>query len=102
MEAISTSNEAILGKIFSKKVEVFGIPVVGTSGVQNIYLRHTASVMAEYLDNDEDGIVDDPAVVEVMKDNNALLVMFPTFDEFEEFYESRDSNILRNYWFQDC
>ena len=74
-----------MGKVFSKKVEVFGIPVVGTSGVPSAKLLKTASVMAEYLDNDEDGIVDDPAVVEAIKDNNALLVMFPTFDEFDEF-----------------
>ena len=39
-------------------------------------LIHAATVMAEYLDNDEDGEVDDPAVLKAMKDRNAMLVMF--------------------------
>ena len=65
-------------------------------------LLHTASVMAEYLDNNEDGILDDPPVVEAMKKNNALLVMFPKFYDFEEFLQSPDVNILRGYWVQDC
>jgi len=55
-----------LSLFFDKKVEVFGILIVGTSEVQDEKLLHAAAVMAEYLDNDEDGEVDDPAVLLAM------------------------------------
>ena len=55
---------------------MFGIPVVGCRMTPDAKLIHAATVMAEYLDNDEDGEVDDPAVLKAMKDRNAMLVMF--------------------------
>jgi len=52
------------------------VPLVATGGVSDAKLIHAATIMAEYLDNDEDGSVDDPAVVQAMLNNKALLVMF--------------------------
>lgn len=60
---------------------MFGVPLVATSGVPQAKLIHAAIVMAEYLDNNEDGSVDDPAVVQAMHDSNALVVMFENFEE---------------------
>ena len=45
--------------MFSQKVDVFGTLIVGTNDVQEDKLLHAAAIMAEYLDNDEDGVVDD-------------------------------------------
>ena len=73
---------------------------MGTSEVPEDKLLHAASVMAEYLDNNEDGVVDDPPVIEAMQENNALLVMFPTFDDSEDLFESGEDlePIFENYW----
>ena len=59
-------------------VEVFGIPIIaGTKFVDKIgskKLNHVASVMAELLDQDSDGCVDDPNVLrnllKKVKDNS--------------------------------
>ena len=40
---------------FTKKVVVFDVPIYGTNQVDDAKMRHAANVMAEYLDNDEDG-----------------------------------------------
>ena len=42
---------------------VYGIPMFATSKWSTEKLNHVASVLAELLDNDEDGCVDDPAVL---------------------------------------
>ena len=42
---------------------VYGIPMFATSKWSTAKLNHVASVLAELLDNDEDGCVDDPAVL---------------------------------------
>ena len=49
--------------IFSKYVEVFGLRILATSSVSDAKVLHTANVMAEYLDNDEDGLIDQPEVL---------------------------------------
>ena len=58
--------------------------------------------MAEYLDNDEDGNVDDPDVVQAMYNRNALLVMFKNSYELESAFENRSfDEIFDNYHIQD-
>ena len=45
-------------------VEVFGIPIIASSKFENSgKLNHVASIMAELLDQDGDGCVDDPNVL---------------------------------------
>lgn len=62
--------------------------------------------MAEYLDNDEDGVIDDQSVVDAMTNNKATLVMFPTFAEWENILENGNQNdldnLFDNYSVQDC
>jgi hypothetical protein len=63
-------------KKFDKKVVVFDIPIYANKKVEDIRLLHIANVMAEYLDNDEDGNIDNPLVHEHMISNGAFMVIW--------------------------
>ena len=63
-------------KSFNRKVEVFGIDIYARPKVKDRKLLHAANVMAQYLDNDEDGVVDDQKVLDKMIENKAYLVMW--------------------------
>jgi len=61
---------------FNRKVDVFGIPIYAVKKVKDERLLHASNLMAQYLDNDEDGIADNPDVLSAMIDNKAFLVMW--------------------------
>lgn len=63
-------------EIFNRKVIVFGIPIYAVSGVEDTKILHAANVMAQYLDNDEDGNVDNQDVLNSLNRNNAYMVMW--------------------------
>lgn len=84
---ITAVTDPALSQYFSQQVEVFGTLIVGTSDVQEDKVLHAANVMAQYIDNDGDGVADDAAVEEALRTNKALLVMFPTSDELEAAME---------------
>lgn len=63
-------------KSFNKKVVVFGIDIYAVAGVENSKLLHAANVMAQYLDNNEDGTVDNQLVLDKMLENKAFMVMW--------------------------
>ena len=60
----------------NRKVDVFGIPVYAYSNVEDNKLLHAANVMAQYLDNDEDGLVDNMTLLNALTDNDAALFMW--------------------------
>jgi len=61
---------------YNRKVVVFGVDVYAVAKVEDAKLLHAANVLAQYLDNDEDGEVDDPNVLEKLHDNKAYLVLW--------------------------
>jgi len=63
-------------KSFNRKVEVFGIPIYAVAKVEDAKLLHAANVMAQYLDNDEDGKIDNQSVLDAMIANQAFVVMW--------------------------
>ncbi|MDP7560784.1 MAG: hypothetical protein QF745_09615 [Planctomycetota bacterium] len=66
---------SVFRKHFSKVAYVFGIPILATQNVSSKKLKHAAAVLAEYLDNDENGVVDDGRVVSFLLNEGAFLVM---------------------------
>ena len=60
----------------NRKVVVFGIPVYAYSDVEDSKLLHAANIMAQYLDNDEDGTVDNVTLLTALTTNNAALFMW--------------------------
>ena len=60
---------------FDKHIEVFGVHVVASADTPDPKVAHAAMVLAQYLDNDEDGRPDDPAVIAELKRSRAVLIM---------------------------
>lgn len=63
---------------FNRKVVVFGIDIYAARAVEDSKLLHAANLMAQYLDNNEDGTVDNQLVVDKMKENKAFLFLWKT------------------------
>jgi len=56
--ALESIGDGPFAEVFSKSVDVFGVMVVATDGVPDHKVLHAAGVLAQYLDNDEDGVPD--------------------------------------------
>ena len=81
------------GITFTKSVEIFGIKILATKNTGDAKIIHAAKILAQYLDNDENGEVDNKLVVDKMTSVGATLVMFKDEDESEKFiyeYEGED------------
>jgi len=87
---------------FSKYVDVFGVHIVATSDTPDVKVLHAARVMAHYLDNDKDGVPDNPAVVEAMVNagDGSILVMFNHFEDLENS-DLFDTPLIYDYAGQD-
>ena len=62
-------------KYFCKTTEIFGVKIYATNKVDNEKMLHAASILAEYLDNDEDGQVDNQKVVDKLIEKNVWLLL---------------------------
>lgn len=82
---------------FTTFTSVFGIPVVATSGVSESTILHVRSVLADYLDNDADGVADNPRVVFALQESNAVAAVFDTFAEYEGFGDRDGYDVARPY-----
>jgi len=77
------ANSDIGLKSFNRKVVVFGIDIYAVPKVDDRKLLHAANVMAQYLDNDEDGIPDDELLMQALIDHKAFLVMWKDEDDLD-------------------
>ena len=77
---------------FSKYVGVFGVHIFSTPRTPDAKILHVANVMAQYLDNDEDGIPDNPLILSQLVSRNAYLV----FPADEEDFETLDPDCWHN------
>ena len=64
----------------SKRIMVFGVGIYATGTVDDDKIIRAANVMAQYLDNDENGAVDDANVVNKLIENKACIVITPDAD----------------------
>ena len=91
---------------FDRFVDVFGVLVVATPAVEERKLQHGATVLAEWIDNDEDGTPDDERAHRALVEGGAVLVMTHTNRELEllmdrlndEVLERVDCNIWQNLY----
>ena len=66
---------------FTKQVEVLGVHVYATNTVADEKLLHAANVLAEYIDNDEDGEPDNPKIMDALLEGKGGIVMRNTGGE---------------------
>ena len=77
---------------FSKYVNVLDcFDIYAQSTISDEKVLHVASVVAELLDNNEDGIVDDSALEEILRQEGALMPVFTSdgnscMNQFENYY----------------
>ncbi|MBT4774674.1 MAG: T9SS type A sorting domain-containing protein [Crocinitomicaceae bacterium] len=62
--------------VFTKYVDVFGCGIYAESSVSDEKVLHAAAVWAELIDNDENGIVDDPAILNELLLHEAMMPVF--------------------------
>ena len=72
---------------FTKGISIFGVNILATNGVSEEKLIHAANVMAELIDNDENGEVDNSCVVKKLNELEAFVSMYNE-DESEISMES--------------
>ena len=81
-------------EFFSRKVSVFGIPIYAAPDVSPEKLSHAANVMAEYLDNDEDGFVDNEGVVKSLVNTGHRLLMWSQRSDFDQLTFAADPETI--------
>ena len=87
---------------FSKYVNVLDcFHVYAESSISDEKVLHAASVVAELLDNNEDGIVDDPLLEEELRSGEAMIPKFssewsPAMDDVWDYYDGCVSAALFN------
>jgi hypothetical protein len=64
-----------IDKVLPKQSEVFGIKLYATSSVSDEKIQHAETILKEYLDNNEDGLVDNPLVHKALIDNKAGMIL---------------------------
>jgi len=63
---------------FTKQVDVFGLRVFATDTTGDDKLLHAANILAEYIDNDEDGVPDNPKIMQALINGKGAIVMRKT------------------------
>jgi len=76
-----------MNEVFDKFIDVFGVFVVASPNAPLAYVEHTANVLAEYIDNDADGIPDDQTVLDVLVNGNFVVPVWTESDR-ESFWEN--------------
>ena len=61
---------------FNRKIDVFGIPIYAAPAVGENKLLHAANIMAQWLDNNEDGLIDNQGVLDNLIVNKATVALW--------------------------
>ena len=72
---------------YPKYINVFGLHIFASKKVRNKKIIHAANILAEYLDNDEDGMPDNQLVHEHLLKRKACLLMSKNNNAWESDYE---------------
>ena len=78
--------------------DVFGLKIFADAAVPKYKLEHTANVLYQYLDNNEDGIVDNEKVLQSLLQRNGGMIINDT-PQSEELIEPKYRHITEKYNF---
>ena len=84
-----------MNQTFDKLINVFGVYVAGSNKAPMDKVMHTAGVLAQYLDNDEDGQPDDPKIVSYLSDHNYIVPVWSERDR-EKFWENAQGTACKD------
>ena len=73
-------------------IDVFGVYVIAPEDAPIEKVQHTANVLAQYIDNDEDGVPDDPNVLRELVENNYIVPV----------WREEDNEAFRDYVNTHC
>ena len=73
-------------------IDVFGVYVIAPEDAPMEKVQHTANVLAQYIDNDEDGVPDDPNVLRELVENNHIVPV----------WRKEDNEAFRDYVTTHC
>ncbi|GMH59138.1 hypothetical protein TL16_g02768 [Triparma laevis f. inornata] len=85
------------GQLFSKYINVFGVNIVARSSIPDAKVAHVANILAQYLDNDEDGQPDDKAVRDELYNRYATLLLFEDRKDADHFFKPTDIRVWLEY-----
>lgn len=83
-------NLGFLAPHFSKHLDIWGTKIIATPGTPDEKVIHAANILAEYLDNDENGIPDDNFVISALANNKSMITMAATELDFEKILDKID------------
>jgi len=66
---------------FPKKIQIFGLNILASEKTSDKKIIHAAKILAQYLDNNEDGTPDNQEVMDTLISLDATLIMFENEDE---------------------
>lgn len=83
---VKPTNNAPQGfdRLFTKQVEIFGISIFATTKTPDSKILHAAGLLAQYLDNDNDGQPDNQQVLKAIHRSKGAVVMSATKRETEK------------------
>ena len=71
-------------RLFSKQVDIFGFAIFATRRTPDPKLLHAAGLLAQYLDNDNDGHPDNELVIKAIHKSKGTVLMSATKREAEK------------------
>ena len=96
-EITANPHSDVLGmKFFTKYVDVFGLGIYAEAGLSDAQVLHAAAILAELLDNDENGVIDDEAVLARLVDQRAIIPMFGGAD-FQSDESPAEEDFFNNH-----
>jgi hypothetical protein len=86
--------------IFTKHVDVLGLHVYATFNTPDNKVLHCANILAQWIDNNEDGEVDEPDVHATMLANGASMLMWRRESDAEDDFDDIPDETWDNYILQ--